>query len=141
MGSIVAKYRGANDPDLPAFVGLAESWTSDVYGAGHMGSEYEPVKGLELAGKLNLPKGIEIDRLGDRNQLRTEFDRLRQDLDQHQTLERVDQLGQKAFEMVTSGRVQKAFDLSEESQGTRDLYGPESVDRRRCWHGGWLSRG
>ncbi|REJ82076.1 MAG: DUF1501 domain-containing protein [Planctomycetota bacterium] len=130
MGSVVAKFRGSNDPDLPPFVGLAESWSSDVYGAGHMGSEYEPVKGLELAGKLDLPKGIEIDRLSSRNELRSQFDRLRRDLDQHQTLERVDRFGQKAYEMVTSGRVQKAFDLSDETPATRDMYGSESVGQK-----------
>ena len=55
MGSIAAKFRGPNDPSLPAFVGLADSWTSDVWGAGDMGSAFEPVKGNELAGQFALP--------------------------------------------------------------------------------------
>ena len=38
MGSIVAKYKGANTPGMPAFVGLAPSWVADVWGAGHMGA-------------------------------------------------------------------------------------------------------
>ena len=68
MGSVAAKFRGANDPDLPGFVGLAKSWTSDVYGAGQMGPEFEPVKGLELSGKFNLPRGVELaSRLDDRD--------------------------------------------------------------------------
>ncbi len=37
MGSIAAKFRGPNDPGMPAFVGLADSWKADVWGAGHMG--------------------------------------------------------------------------------------------------------
>ena len=28
MGSVVAKFRGSNDPDMPPFVGLANSWLS-----------------------------------------------------------------------------------------------------------------
>ena len=66
MGSVVAKFRGANDPSMPAFVGLAKTWTSDVYGAGHMGSKFEPVKGLELADKFKLPDGLNIERLQNR---------------------------------------------------------------------------
>ncbi|MFP6762352.1 MAG: DUF1501 domain-containing protein [Planctomycetaceae bacterium] len=130
MGSIAARFRGANNPDLPGFVGLANSWTSDVYGAGHMGPEYEPVKGLELAGKFNLPSGVELSRLDDRNSLRSQFDRFRQHLDQGTTLARADQYTQKAYEMVASGRVQKAFNLDDESQATRDLYGTHSVGQK-----------
>jgi len=130
MGSIVAKYRGANDPVMPAFVGLADSWAADVYGAGHLGSQYEPVKGLELAGKLKLPDGIPVDRLGDRDALRARFDRLRRDLDQYETLARTDRFTREAYEMVVSGRVQQAFDLDAESHATRDMYGPESVGQK-----------
>ncbi len=130
MGSIAAKFRGANDPELPAFVGLAKSWKSDVYGAGHMGSNYEPVKGLELGGKFNLPKGVGVDRLNDRNSLRQQFDQTRRDLDQQQTQARVDQFTQQAYDMVLSGRVQQAFNLDEESAATRDEYGRASVGEK-----------
>jgi len=130
MGSIAAKFRGANSPEMPPFVGLAESWAADVYGAGHMGSEFEPVKGLELSGRFNLPEGIAVDRLSHRHQLRQEFDRVRRDLDQGQTLARVDQFTQQAYDMVLSGRVQQAFDLSQESDTTRESYGRESVGEK-----------
>lgn len=130
MGSVAAKFRGANDPAMPPFVGLASSWASDVYGAGHMGSLYDPVKGLELAGKFSLPEGIQVDRLNDRNTLRTRFDRVRRDLDQGQTLARTDRFTQQAYEMVLSGRVQQAFDLERESDATRDAYGRVSVGEK-----------
>ena len=54
MGSIAAKFRGANDPEMPAFVGLANSWVADVWESGDMGSQFAPVKGHELAGKVRL---------------------------------------------------------------------------------------
>ncbi len=130
MGSIAARFRGANDPQLPPFVGLADSWAADVYGAGHMGSQYEPVKGLELAGKFNLPQGVEVPRLGDRNDLRQQLDGLRRGLDQHQTLDKVDQFTQQAYDMVLSGRVQQAFNLDEETDSTRDEYGRVSVGEK-----------
>jgi len=130
MGSIAAKFRGPNDSRMPGFVGLANSWAADVYGAGQMGSQFEPVKGLELSGKFNLPEGIQADRLGDRNSLRQQFDRVRRDLDQGQALARVDRFTQQAYDMVLSGHVQQAFDLSGESMATRDAYGRESVGEK-----------
>jgi len=130
MGSVAAKFHGPNDPDMPAFIGLANSWAADVWGAGHMGPDYEPVKGHELAGKFSLPKGIKVDRLADRNELRREFDRLRRDIDLQQTLERQDGYTQQAFDMVLSGKVQQAFAVDQESAETRATYGKESIGEK-----------
>lgn len=130
MGSIAAKFCGPNDPAMPAFVGLAKSWTSDVYEAGHMGSQFAPVKGLELSGKFNLPTGVDVPRLTDRNELRRQFDRTRRDLDQGETLARADRFTQQAYDMVLSGGVQQAFNLDEESDATRDAYGRVSVGEK-----------
>jgi len=130
MGSLVAKFRGANDPELPAFIGLAPSWTADVYGAGQLGNRYEPVKGLELAGKFVLPKGIDASQLGNRNDLRRQFDRLRHDLDRGATMEQLDRYSQQAYEMVVSGKVQEAFNLSTERDALRDEYGRGSVGEK-----------
>jgi hypothetical protein len=130
MGSIAAKFRGANDPDMPAFVGLARSWTSDVWGSGHMGSDFDPVKGHELAGKFAMPKGIKISRLQDRNALREQFDTLRHDIDQHSTLQRQDRFTQQAYEMVLSGKVQKAFNVDEEPDKLREAYGRDSIGQK-----------
>jgi hypothetical protein len=130
MGSVAARFRGSNDPDLPAFVGLAPSWVADVYGAGNLGSHYEPVKGLELAGKFALPAGVEAPRLADRNHLRGEFDRLKAALDRTTTMQRLDRYTQQAFDMVLSGKVQKAFDLAGEKDEMRETYGRNSVGEK-----------
>ncbi len=130
MGSIAAKFRGANHPDLPAFVGLAPSWAADVWGAGHLGSRYEPAKGLELTGRFAMPDGVAAPRLSDREQLRQQFDRLRRDLDRGTTMERLDRYAQQAYDMVLSGDVQKAFDVASETDATRDAYGRNSVGEK-----------
>lgn len=127
MGSVVAKFRGPNHPDMPAFVGLAPSWVADVYEAGDMGSQYAPVKGLEVVGKFGLPEGIQADRLQNRNYLRESFDRLRRDLDQQTTLEKFDRYNRQAYDMVLGGHVQQAFDLSKETDATRDTYGRNEI--------------
>lgn len=130
MGSIAAKFRGSNDHDLPAFVGLAPSWTSDVWESGDMGNQFAPVKGQELAGKFALPKGLEVSRLGDRDELRREFDRFGRELDSNRDLGRTSRFTQQAYEMVVSGKVQKAFNIDEESAETREAYGNESIGQK-----------
>ncbi|MEQ8786949.1 MAG: DUF1501 domain-containing protein [Pirellulaceae bacterium] len=130
MGSVAAKFRGANDPEMPAFVGLANSWTSDVWESGDMGSQYAPVKGHELAGKFAMPAGVNVPRLQDRAGLRQQLDRFGRDLEQHQTLDRMDRFTRQAHEMVLSGKVQKAFNIDEESDAARDAYGRESIGEK-----------
>ncbi|HVU87952.1 MAG TPA: DUF1501 domain-containing protein [Pirellulales bacterium] len=130
MGSIVARLRGPNAPNLPAFVGLADSWKADVWGAGHMGNNFEPVNGKELPGRLAMPKGIAVDRVRHRDALRHEFDRFRRDLDLSRAMDSADRFSQMAVDMVTSERVQRAFDLSQEDQKTRDAYGPGSLGEK-----------
>ncbi len=130
MGSIVARFRGPNDPNLPAFVGLADSWKADVWGAGHMGSRYEPVKGSELTGRLALPSGLTVSELEDRDSLRRQFDRLRQEMDVADNMARLDQASRQALEMVVSGKAQKAFQLDREPDRLRDAYGRDSLGEK-----------
>ncbi|MEO8493870.1 MAG: DUF1501 domain-containing protein [Planctomycetota bacterium] len=130
MGSVAAKFRGANDPDMPAFVGLANSWVADVWESGDMGGQYAPVKGHELAGKFALPNGITVPQLANRDQLRGELDRFGRALEQERTLDQVDRYTRQAYEMVLSGKVQKAFNVDEESEATKEVYGKESVGQK-----------
>ena len=130
MGSLVSKFKGPNEPNIPAFIGLAKSWGSDVYGAGLLGQAHEPVKGLELTDKLGLPEGIQVDRLRDRQQLQEQFDSFRSRVESEKLYDRLDQNTQQAFDMVLSGKVSEAFDLSKETDATRDKYGRISVGEK-----------
>ncbi|MDP1796543.1 MAG: DUF1501 domain-containing protein [Planctomycetaceae bacterium] len=128
MGSIVAKFKGPNHPDLPAFVGLAPAWKADVYEAGLLGPNYAPVNGLELVGKFGAPKGIEIPRLQDRDALRQAFDRYRSDVDV--SLKKTAEYNQQAYDMVLGGHVERAFDMRSETDATRDAYGRNSIGEK-----------
>lgn len=130
MGSIAARFRGANRSEMPSFVGLAPSWRSDVWESGAMGSAFAPVKGLELVGRFSLPKGVQIDRLQDRETLRQSFDRFRRDLDRGDVLEKTDRYNRRAFEMVVGGQVERAFDLKREPADARDRYGRTSIGEK-----------
>ena len=130
MGSLVSKFKGPNEPNIPAFIGLAKSWGSDVYGAGLLGQAHEPVKGLELTDKLGLPEGIQVDRLRDRQKLQEKFDSFRSRVESEKLYDRIDKNTQQAFDMVLSGKVSEAFDLSKETDATRDNYGRVSVGEK-----------
>jgi hypothetical protein len=130
MGSVAAKLRGPNDPAMPAFVGLAESWAADVWGAGHMGHEYHPLRGNELPGRLKLPEQMSIERLADRDGLRHQFDRLARGLERTSALQPAERYTQMAYDMVVSGKVQRAFDVAQESDAARDAYGRSSVGEK-----------
>lgn len=130
MGSVVAKFRGSNDPRMPAFVGLAPSWKADVWESGHMGSQFAPVDGGELAGRIALPQGIQLDRLGNRDELRRQFDQLLRDRDRTETMANADRYTAQAMDLVTSGHAAKAFDLSQEKDSLRDAYGRDSIGEK-----------
>lgn len=128
MGSVAAKFRGANDPALPAFVGLADSWKADVWGAGQLGSAFDPVQGTDLAGRITLPAGVTVPRLRDRDDLRRRLDAAHRDLDA--AGERIGGHSRRALDMIASGKAQKAFRLDEEPDRVRDAYGRDSIGEK-----------
>ncbi len=130
MGSIAARFRGPNVPGMPPFIGLADSWKADVWGAGHMGGPFEPIKGNELPGRLAMPQGMHVERLQDRRGLRQQFDRLGRGLESSAALAGADRYTEMAYDLVVSGQVREAFDLSRESDATRDAYGRQSIGEK-----------
>lgn len=130
MGSVTAKFRGPNQPGMPGFVALADSLGSDCYGAGELGNQYEPLDGMKVQGRFSLPTGIAAPRLQDRNRLRQEFDRMRRQVESSRSLALQDRYVQEAYNMVLSGSAEKAFDLNNESDAVRDLYGRHSFGQK-----------
>ncbi len=130
MGSVAAKFRGPNVPGLPAYVALAPSMVSDIYGAGYLGHQYQPLDGVKSAGRFNLPKGMKTPRLQDRERLRREFDQLRHQVETSDDIAMQDRYVQEAYNMVLNGKVAKAFDISKESESTRTKYGSHSFGQK-----------
>lgn len=130
MGSVAAKFRGANAPAMPAFVGLADSWKADVWGAGHLGGAFEPVRGNELPGRLTMPAGVNLPRLTERAELHRQFDGLERERDASQQMGHMDRYSALALDMVTSPAVRRAFELGREPPRLRDAYGRSSVGEK-----------
>ncbi len=140
IGSIIAKYRGANHPAMPPYV-VFQKARGHVAWSGHLGKAYDPFEGnkaavlpeLDLVGKplgrnsgadvFRMPGGLSQDRLANRRLLNEDLDRLRRGLDQSGTMDALDSYGRQAFEMVIGGRAQQAFDLTREDPAVRERYG------------------
>jgi uncharacterized protein (DUF1501 family) len=132
MGSVAARFRGPNDPAMPAFVGMADLnlFFADVLGAGPLGGAYEAADAAQLAGRLTLPRGVDVARAEDRVGLCRQFDRLRRDLDAGDTMARMDHYRRKALEIVLSGKARHAFRLDLEPDRVRDTYGRNSFGEK-----------
>ena len=130
MGSVAAKVRGPGKPGMPPFVALADSMVSDVYGAGDLGNDYEPLDGVRATGRFAMPKGIAVPRLQDRERLRRDLDRLRSQTEASNALALQDRYTQAAYDLVLGGAAEKAFDVSQEPDAVRDRYGRDSMGQK-----------
>src|SRR5439155_8921553 len=132
MGAVAARFRGPNNPALPAFVGFSDAYLffADVLGASGIGGAYEAAEGATLAGRLTLASGISVAQAEDRARLCCQFDRLRRELDVGDTMARMDQYRRQALEMVLSSKAQQSFRVDQEPDRVRDAYGRHSLGER-----------
>lgn len=122
IGSVVARTRGGAGA-MPPYVALDRRNEEDPQYLGAANRPFQPSgPGLE---NLKLTSGLSMERLQKRRSLLSTFDTLRRDIDVSGTLDGVDQFTQRAFEMISSGAVRDAFDLSNEDPRTVDAYGKE----------------
>jgi hypothetical protein len=121
LGAVVSKLRGTQAADIPPFVSLRGM--SPGTEPGFLGVAHRPFTpngpGLE---NLHLPGGVSADRMEDRKTLLASFDSARRDIDASGTMKGLDAFTTRAFDMVASGAVRKALDLSRESPRVRDRY-------------------
>ncbi|MCA8992893.1 MAG: DUF1501 domain-containing protein [Planctomycetaceae bacterium] len=133
VGSIVAKCREHVQTGLPNYISGTNPGRAgvDVYsfGAAYLGPSYVPfnVPGDPSDPKFEV-KNISLDasltdRLDDRLTLLTAFDQVRARIDSTGLMNAVDEANRSAVSLLTSDRARNAFDLSQESDETKDRYG------------------
>ncbi len=143
IGSLVAKFKGANQPGMPPYVAFNRD-PDHVPGGGYLGMQYDPLNGHRAAGlpdyvgfgrligyraavdeamHFNLPSGVSEHRLHERRELSASLDRLRKEIDLSGTMDALDRFQQQAVDMILGGRAQTAFDISREPEAVRARYG------------------
>ena len=81
IGSLVAQFRGPNDPALPAYVSLNLQDRDHLAWGGYLGKQYDPFVAKNIGNLFKLPGGLDQQRLGSRQEFRGQLDRLRKNLD------------------------------------------------------------
>jgi hypothetical protein len=121
FGAVVSKLRSSGGNDIPPFVstrGMSVGTEPGYLGIAHrpFTPEGPAVQNLRLAG------GVNGARMDDRKNLLKDFDTVRRDLDASGTMKGLDAFASRAFDMIASGTVRKALDLTHEDPRTRDRY-------------------
>lgn len=127
IGAIAARHRGANHPvtGMPTYVRLG-SIGSD--GPAFLGKAYAPF-GSDNTAKSNMQLQATTERIGDRRELLSGFDRLNTQVDQSGLMDGLDAFERQAFELVL-GNAPKAFDLKHEDPKTVEKYGSSSLAKQ-----------
>jgi hypothetical protein len=121
FGSVVSRLRQGTTADVPPFVslrGMSRGLEPGYLGVAHRA--FTPNgPGVE---NLRLGRGLDADRVGSRRDLLHEFDNLRRDVDASGTMTGMDAFTTRAFDMIASGAVRRALDLTREDPRVRDRY-------------------
>ena len=121
FGSVLSKLRGMNDDGIPPFVSLRGA--SKGTEPGYLGVAHRPFtpEGQGVANLRPTPANAG-ERLTKRRDLLNQFDDFRKESDTTGTANGIDQFTSRAFEIVSSGTVRKALDLSKEEAKVRESY-------------------
>ncbi len=121
FGAVMSKLRGGGSNDIPPFVslrGMSRGTEPGFLGVAHrpFTPSGDGIRNLRLAG------GVDAPRMDDRKTLLTSFDEVRRDIDASGTMKGIDSFTSRAFDMIASGAVRKALDLTREDPRSRDRY-------------------
>jgi hypothetical protein len=133
-GSTVAKLRPAEDPAVPSFVSyphvLRDGSVTPGQHASFLGKAFDPFfiprdpnRGDFSLPELSLPSSLPLGRLEDRRGLQQLIDRQSSLSEWSETARGIDTFYSRAVTMLSTPRVKRAFELSEEPERLRDAYG------------------
>lgn len=126
IGSVVSKVQGTPNPTLASYVNLSPKMRHFPYNFGHpsfLGASHTPFMPLGAIKDDMVLNGISTERLADRKQLLASMDQLKRMTDSRGLLDGVDAFQQRAFDILTSGEMLKALDISSEDPKLRERYG------------------
>ena len=138
LGSIVSKELGARD-NMPPFVVVPLPTEGDffnyeeAYRSGFLGPAYDsmilpdPSKPDFVVPDLSLPKSISAEAIDDRRTMLKIVDQHYRQKENTAEFAKMDTFQEQALRMILSPHVKEAFNISQESEKTRDRYGRTRV--------------
>ena len=132
IGSVISKEMGPRN-GLPAYV-LQPQWevqreNENFFKAAFIGPEYDPMvvpdpsKEDFAVPDLTLPKSMSVERIEDRRGFLNIVDRLFREKEEMAEYANMDSFTDQALQLILSPNVKKAFDMSQESEKTKERYG------------------
>ena len=132
-GSQISRLKPIDTPMLPFVMLPRPLQESNVIGkggtAGFLGPAFDPYYFYQdPAGQVNLSdlalrKDVSKERFARREKLLAQVDGAMPEIEKSVSNYALDSYYQKAFDLILSGRAREAFDLTKESDKTRDRYG------------------
>jgi hypothetical protein len=128
-GSVIAREKGSQGgmPPNVLFGGLPFNHGT----GGYMGAVYNPFNingdpnnpGFSVQ-DVSPPSGVDIERIARRRDILTALDTFQRETEARQKIvQTMDEFYQQAYSLITSPIAKKAFDLKQEPDKVRDLYG------------------
>src|SRR5437867_921114 len=127
FGSYVSRLAPRPNAGLPRFVSLKgdDQEIAEAEQPLWVGSQYRAFvpdkRGLRT---LELTREVDLSRLKNRDELHSQLDTLRREVDARGEMRAFDAFSGQALDMLTSGKARRAFDLSDEKPETLDRYRP-----------------
>lgn len=127
FGMITSRLRPAPADGMPQYIGIpTKPFMTDTTYLGLNCNAYvtgDPSVANFRPPNLSLDLGMNASRLGDRQGLVGQLDRLQRQREVQGMFDGHDRIRDHAFQLLTSNAVAKAFDLEAETPQTRDKYG------------------
>jgi hypothetical protein len=130
LGSVLSRKLGTRVPGVPPCVDLAPGDADARFilrtppgQPGYLGPAHAGFVAQAVDRRNVMLNGVDLARLADRRALLASFDGFRRQADASGAADGIDSFQRQAFEVLTSPRLARALDLSQEDERVRDHYG------------------
>lgn len=131
LPAVVSRLQGPVHSSTPPGASLWYKWGDQPNpGPGFLGAAHTPFEPIGGERKNMVLESITLDRLNDRRRLMRSFDDLRTQRDAHSLLGGGDPFQEQAFDILTSGSLARALDLSQEDPQVVARYGEGDATKR-----------
>ncbi len=121
IGSVVSRFRGPNQPGLPAYVTFHVT-TGSIARGGALGRRHDPFHGNLGPGPFDRTDTLTDQVLARRRGLLEGLDRFEGGPDLNGSVEGAGRLRDEAIQALLGGKARQAFDLESEPDSVRRLY-------------------
>jgi hypothetical protein len=144
LGAVLSHLKGPVDRTVPPFVGLIPKTGHAPYSnpgdPGFLGLAHSPLQPDGQVMQDMVLKDVSLDRLSNRKRVLASMDRFRRETDA--SVEGMDALHQRVFDILTSRKLVEALNVEREDPKLREKYGRGATtpfaDGAPCWNDQFL---